>query len=703
MKQLLQDISNGQTLINDVPIPSIGSEELLIQTSMTLISTGTEKMLVDFGQANIFSKALQQPEKAKQALEKMSVDGIYPTLKAINNKLSDPLPLGYCNVGTVEKIGANVNNFKIGDRVVSNGFHAEYVCVSKNLCSRVPSSIQDAEAVFAVPGSIALNGIRLAAPQIGETFIVYGLGLIGLLSTQILIANGCKVVGIDFDDKRLNLAESYGASTFNPSQSSTTLESFIDEFTSSRFADGALICTASSENEIISNSAKSLRKKGRIVLIGTAGLNIQRSDFYEKELSFQVSCSYGPGRYDELYEDKGIDYPYDYVRWTASRNFDSIIQLIKSQKIDVKSMSADYVGLMDSPKIYKDLGSSLATIIKFKKENSEPMADNDITNEMSALNTFVENSDLRTSFIGAGNYASSMLIPAFKKNDFYLDSIISKNGLSGLKCQKKFGFANNLTDFDSLFKQGCPDVLVIATQHHLHSEQLLLAISKGAKNIFIEKPLCINFEQLDLIRDAVNETQEQINIMIGFNRRFAPFICKAKSMLADIRQPKFINYNVNAGYLESSHWLCDRSLGGGRLIGEACHFIDLSSFLIESKILDASVEGTSFNGSFSINLKYEDGSVANINYFVNGSKKISKEVINIHFDSQSIVIDNFRTLKHFGKKNHFTRRNFAQNKGQQESIKAFKKSINNKPAIPVSEILDNCEITLKLTEKLTSL
>ena len=466
--------------------------KFLIKTSASLISIGTERMLVEFGKANLLSKAAQQPEKVRQVIDKISTDGIYPTLKAVNNKLSDLIPLGYCNVGIVEKIGASVSKFKKGDRVVSNGYHAEYISVGQNLCSKVPNSLSEEEAVFAVPGSIALNGIRLAKPQIGETFVVYGLGLIGLLAVQILIANGCRVIGIDFDEKKLDIARSYGAITLNPKKSSNNILSFVSAVTNSQLADGVLICTSSNDNEIISNSANSLRKRGRIILIGTTGLDINRSDFYEKELSFQVSCSYGPGRYDNLYELDGVDYPYEYVRWTAGRNFSAILDLIDFKKINTNSMLPKSIDLLDSPSIYKNLDNSLGIIIKFNKVSSQN-TNEPISYSNQNFKSSSKKDSFRTTFLGAGNYASSMLMPAFKSNNFYLDTVISKNGLSGLKCKKRFGFNKNLTYKNDIFQDDTPEVVVVATQHHLHSEQILNAMKNDIHNIFVEKPLCISF------------------------------------------------------------------------------------------------------------------------------------------------------------------------------------------------------------------
>lgn len=354
MKQIIQDMKSGQTMLEEVPSPQVKSGSVLIKTSRSLVSLGTERMLVEFGKANLIEKARQQPDKVKQVLDKIKTDGLQPTLEAVFNKLGQPLPLGYCNVGTVVAIGKGVTELKVGDRVASNGQHAEFVCVPKNLVAKVPDNVSDEEAAFTVIGSIGLQGIRLLNPQLGETVVVTGLGLIGLIAAQLLKANGCKVIGIDFDEEKIQLARAKGIVAINPAKGTDPVK-FVMEETDQIGADAVLITASAKTNDVIHQAAEMSRKRGRIVLVGVIGLDIRRDDFYKKELTFQVSCSYGPGRYDENYENKGIDYPLPFVRWTEKRNFDTILQAISMGNLDVKSLITEEVELKDYNLIYGDM------------------------------------------------------------------------------------------------------------------------------------------------------------------------------------------------------------------------------------------------------------------------------------------------------------------------------------------------------------
>ena len=366
MKQIVQDLKSGQTVLEEVPVPQVKAGYVVIKTSRTLVSLGTERMLVEFGKANLIDKARQQPDKVKQVLDKIKTDGLQPTLEAVFNKLGQPLPLGYCNVGRVIAVGRGVTEFAVGDRVASNGNHAEYVCVPQNLCAKVPENITDEEAAFTVIGSIGLQGIRNLNPQLGETIVVVGLGLIGLIAAQLLRANGCRVIGTDFDQQKVDLAKTFGVDAINPGQGTDAVK-YVMDATGSVGADGVLITAASKSDDIIHESCEMSRKRGRIVLVGVIGLNIRRDDMYKKELSFQVSCSYGAGRYDDDYENKGIDYPLPYVRWTEKRNFETILMAISNGSLDVKSLITEEVDLENYNEIYGDMRKrgSIASIIKY--------------------------------------------------------------------------------------------------------------------------------------------------------------------------------------------------------------------------------------------------------------------------------------------------------------------------------------------------
>lgn len=411
MKQIIQDLKSGDTILEEVPVPQVKSGYVLIKTTRSLVSLGTERMLVEFGKANLIDKARQQPDKVKQVLDKIKTDGLQPTLEAVFNKLGQPLPLGYCNVGTVVAVGRGVTEFSVGDRVASNGNHAEYVCVPKNLVTLVPDTVSDEEAAFTVIGSIGLQGIRLVNPQLGETVVVIGLGLIGLVSAQLLKANGCHVIGVEFDEQKNQLAKSFGVDAINPTRGIDPIK-YVEEVTSGIGADAVLITASSKSNDIIHEACVMSRKRGRIVLVGLIGLDMRRDDFYKKELSFQVSCSYGAGRYDEEYENKGHDYPLAYVRWTEKRNFETILNCIATGRLNVKELITEQVPLERYNDIYGDMRKrgSIASILEYPAKTK-------IERVIKIESARFDNNQPNRKFgiIGAGNYASSMIVPCLMK------------------------------------------------------------------------------------------------------------------------------------------------------------------------------------------------------------------------------------------------------------------------------------------------
>ena len=409
MKQIIQSFKTGDTILEEVPAPQVRKGHVLIKTTRSLVSLGTERMLVEFGKSNLISKARQQPDKVKQVLDKIKTDGLVPTLEAVFNKLGEPLPLGYCNVGKVIAVGEGVSEIKVGDRVASNGPHAEFVCVPKNLVAQIPDQVTDEEGAFTVIGSIGLQGIRLLAPTLGETVVVIGLGLIGLITAQLLIANGCKVIGVDIDDSKLKLASNWGVVPFNPKNGDVV--KFVEEKTNNVGADGVLITASTKTNDIISQAARMSRKRGRIILVGVVGLNLSRAEFYEKELSFQVSCSYGPGRYDEDYEHKGIDYPLPYVRWTEKRNFEAVLEAIRSGKLNVKELISEIIPLENYMNVYGEIGSSksIASILKYSERNTNP------THTVRLSDVAIPPSKGVVGIVGAGNFTKMTLLPAIKE------------------------------------------------------------------------------------------------------------------------------------------------------------------------------------------------------------------------------------------------------------------------------------------------
>ena len=641
MKQIIQSFKTGKTTLEMLPAPVVKDGHVLIKTSRSLVSLGTEKMLVEFGKASIIEKARQQPEKVKMVFDKIKTDGLLPTLETVFNKLEQPLPLGYCNVGKIIGVGNGVKDFKLGDRVASNGSHAEIVSVPQNLVSHVPKNVSDDEATFTVIGSIGLQGVRLVKPTIGETVVVIGLGLIGLLTAEILIANGCKVIGYDIDDNKVKLARDKKIIAFNPLKGNDPVK-FIKQQTNIG-ADAVVITASAKSNEIISQAAQMSRKRGRIVLIGVIGLNILRSDFYEKELSFQVSCSYGPGRYDNNYELKGIDYPLPFVRWTEKRNFDTILQLISSGKLDVKKLITEIVPLDEYQKIYGDIGKSkaIASILKY---NEETVNDSTviINNSKNKIN------DVVIGIIGAGNFTKMTLLPALKNINIRIKHIVSSNGLTGTELAKKYNIEQSTTDYNLVLDDEEVNLVMITTRHNLHAKMVVDSLNSN-KHVFVEKPLALSIQELKLIEEAYKKSKG--SLVVGFNRSFSKHILKIKSLIGESQLNLIAT--MNAGFIPSDVWVHDLEIGGGRIVGEACHYLDLLTYLCGSEIKSVCMTALGENpqdnsDNVSILVKMKNGSNGVINYFSNGSKSYMKENLKIFYQEKTIVMENFKKTTGFG-------------------------------------------------------
>jgi predicted dehydrogenase/threonine dehydrogenase-like Zn-dependent dehydrogenase len=706
MKQVLQNLSNGETQVVDVPLPQVSNGSLLIKTSHTLVSAGTERMLVEFGKAGWIEKARQQPEKVKMVLDKIKTDGLKPTLDAVFNKLDQPLPVGYCNVGVVYEIGNGVPGFKTGDRVISNGKHAEAVTVPFNLCAKVPDTVSDEEAAFTVLGAIALQGVRLSLPTLGESFVVTGLGLVGLMTVQLLRANGCRVLGIDYDPVKLSLAKKFGAEVVDLSIGQDPVL-VAESFSRGRGVDGVIITASTKSNEPVHSAALMCRKRGRIVLVGVTGLGLSRKDFFKKELTFQVSASYGPGRYDPNYEEKGQDYPVGFVRWTEQRNFEAVLDMIAMGKLNIKSLISHRFQIDDAENAYALLTGSeptLGILLNYPgieiNEHSRKV-EFDKGGELSSVD-FGGNSSssmrAKVSFIGSGNYASSVLIPAFKHTGAEFVSVASSQGVSGVHVGKKFGFAETTTDADSIYSNSSNDAVVITTRHNSHAEFVLKAISSG-KHVFVEKPLCLCLEELKSIENTYDPAKI---LMVGFNRRFAPQIQKIKNLLGASRGPKSFLMTVNAGAIPHDHWTQDSEVGGGRIVGEACHFIDLLRFLAGVQISEwkCAWMDSKTKDSASIQLVFNDGSIGTVHYFANGPKSFPKERLEVFVDGKTLQLDNFRKLSGFGW-GRFKKMNlWKQDKGQKNCCHAFIKAVANGESapIPIDEIIEVSRVSIEIAQ-----
>lgn len=708
MLQILQDLKNGETRLVEVPKPSSSAGNLLIKTRKSVVSAGTERMLVDFGKASYIDKARKQPDKVKQVLTKAKTDGLWPTIEAVTSKLEQPLPLGYCNAGVV--IQSDFAGYKAGDRVISNGHHAEVVRVPGNLCAKIPDNVDDDTAAFTVLGAIALQGVRLVAPTIGETIVVSGLGLIGLLAVQILKANGCKVLGIDFDEHKCALARQFGAATVNLSAGEDPL-SVANSFSRGRGIDGVLITAATDSNEPMSQAAHMLRKRGRIVLVGVVGLELSRADLYEKEITFQVSCSYGPGRYDSQYESRGTDYPIGFVRWTEQRNFEAVLDMMSDGTLDISPLITHRFEFLDALMAYDQLNNpkALGILLSYGVEH-EDVSSQDVV--ISKNNRNFRSDSVICGFLGGGNYASRVLIPAFKKSGAHLETLVTSRGVNSSVQGKKNGFNIASTSEKSVLESKIIDTVVIATQHNLHAPQVIKCL-REQKHIFVEKPLAITLDELKEVREVYESIEgDRPKLMVGFNRRFSPHITKMKSLLSLQEGPKIFVMTVNAGEIPKEHWTQEPSVGGGRIVGEGCHFIDLLRFLSGSKICGFSATQLGeFPGvavrsdKISITLRFEDGSFGTIHYLSNGGKMFPKERLEVFCNDAVLQLDNFKKMKGYGWKG-FNRMNlFAQNKGQHNCVNAFVAAIKGGEEAPISfdEIFEVSKISIEISNYLSEI
>ncbi len=713
MKQILQSLKTGATEVAEVPCPAVKRGQLLICSSHTLVSAGTERMMVEFGKANWIDKARQQPDKVRMVLDKITTDGLQPTIEAVFNKLDKPLPLGYCNVGQVVEVGGGVAGFAVGDRVISNGKHAEVVSVPINLCAKVPDSVADEEAAFTVLGAIALQGIRLVQPTLGEVVVVTGLGLVGLMTVQMLRANGCRVLGLDFDKEKLELARQFGAEVVDLAAGQDPVKA-AERFSRGRGVDAVIVTAATKSSEPMHQAALMCRKRGRIVLVGVTGLELSRDDFFQKELTFQVSASYGPGRYDPNYEEKGQDYPVGFVRWTEQRNFEAVLDMMADGRIDVKPLISHRFAIEDAEEAYALVGGSGPSLgilltypgIDITREGrtvalaASPHTQRIAKGEAAAKFGF--------SFIGAGNYATAVLIPAFKASGAHLRSVASSAGVSGLHSGRKFGFDETTTDINRLFADRGTNAVVITTQHDSHAHFVLQALAAG-KHVFVEKPLCLTLDELEQIEAAIfvpelpdDEMGQTPIVMVGFNRRFAPQVQKISALLKGVVGPKSFVMTVNAGAIPSNHWTQDPEVGGGRIIGEACHFIDLLRFLAGNRIVSHHVTtmDSATRDSVCISLTFEDGSIGTVHYLSNGSKAFPKERLEVFAAGRVLQLDNFRKLQGFGWPGFNKMNLWRQDKGQKVCAATFVKAINSGgPApIPLDEILEVARVSIEVSE-----
>ena len=625
-------------------------------------------------------------------LQKARSDGFLSAKEAVQSKLDQPIPIGYCSVGTVVDIGSGVTGFQVGDRVVCNGPHAELAAVPQHLCASIPAGVSFESACFTILASIGLQGIRLAQPTFGETFVVSGLGLIGLLTAQLLKAQGCRVLGLDPDPSKCSLAAELGVTALNLSLGIDPVAWCLEQ-SGGVGVDGVLITAATSSSEPVHVAAQACRQRGRIVLVGVTGLDLRRDLFYKKELSFQVSCSYGPGRYDPSYEQHGRDYPIGFVRWTEQRNFQAVLHALDTGALLTESLISHRFSIGQAAAAYELLSSpevSLGILLQYSGTADTKQRLIALPAEPAANTLPLRPGQPQLGVIGAGNYSSRILIPAFTKAGARFHTLTASSGSGPVHFGRKYGFRQASTDVPSLLADTSCNTVVIATRHDSHASLVQQALAAG-KHVFVEKPLCLTAEELTAIEAAY--TGEYL-LMVGFNRRFAPLLIDLQQQLTRFSGPKAFISTCNAGAIPLDHWCQDPALGGGRLLGEACHFVDLLRHLADSPIEDlqllCATDGKPCPDTFSLQLRFADGSIGTVHYFANGSKSFPKERLEVFAAGNVLCLDNYRKLKAWGIPGFRTRRLLSQDKGQTACCAAFLKAIEvgGPPPIPLSELFE---------------
>lgn len=707
MKQLLQNIRDGKTLIEDVPIPTPRAGQALVKVSTSLVSAGTERMVVEFAEKSLVGKARSRPDLVKQVLEKAKREGVAPTLQAAFNRLDQPMALGYSSAGTIVALGKNMRGFKIGQRVACAGggyaVHAEYNLVPKNLLTPLPKNVDFESAAFTTLGAIALHGFRLAEPQLGENVAVIGLGLLGLLTIQIASAAGCNVLGIDLDPQRVKLASSLNIQAVARPQA----ESSAQAFTANRGFDTIIICADTSSNDPVELAGAIARDRAKVVATGAVGLNIPRKIYYEKEISFVNSRSYGPGRYDSNYEENGNDYPLGYIRWTEGRNFQAVVDLLSSRKLKVESLISHRFTIEKGVQAYevitgKKKESFLGVLLTYpeeKKNQENKIIFPSIVHRQSSI--------VKLGVLGAGLYANATLLPVVKNNkDFELIGIASSGGLHAQHAGKKFGFQYATSDEDEIINDKNINAVAILTRHDSHAELTVKALKAG-KNVFLEKPLALNSVQLDKIEKQLRITNHGL-LTVGFNRRFSPLAQSLRSQVSSLNSPLHARYRINAGYIPANHWTQDPAIGGGRIIGEACHFIDLITYLVGAPPVSVNAvalpnQGKYSDDNVSMTFTFPDDSIGVVDYLANGDKSVPKERLEVFCEGMVAVLDDYVSLT-VTKDGRKKEERMAQDKGWRNEMVEFAKTIQSggEAPIPYEQLIGVSKASFAAMESLRS-
>lgn len=686
MKQLLQNIKTGKSTVEDVPVPTPRPEQALIKVEASLVSAGTERMVVEFAEKSLVGKARSRPDLVRQVLDKARREGLVNTAQAAFSRLDQPMALGYSSAGTIIALGTEMQGFRVGQRVACAGggyaVHAEYNVVPRNLLTPLPDRVDFESAAFTTLGAIALHGFRLAETQIGENVAVIGMGLLGLLTAQIAVAAGCNVLGIDVDSDRITLASSLGLHAVRREEA----EDAAVAFTSSRGFDAVLICADTSSNDPVELAGVIARDRGRVVATGAVGLTIPRKVYYEKEISFINSRSYGPGRYDPQYEEFGNDYPIGYVRWTEGRNFEAVVDLMAKGQLSVKPLITHRFDIADATKAYEVItGKSrekfLGVLLTYPHVQTREQA-------RITLSSTVQRSlsGVKLGVLGAGMFANSVLLPSIRKaGDIELVGIASSGGLHAQHAGKKFGFRYATSSDDEIIDDPEINTVAILTRHDTHAELVIKALNAG-KNVFVEKPLAINNDQLLAVSDQLSVNSSSL-LTVGFNRRFAPLARQLHAFYQKRTEPMHVHYRVNAGAIPLNHWTQDPNIGGGRIIGEGCHFVDFITFIVGAAPVSVTASALPNQGKYrednvSMTFTFPDGSIGVVDYLANGDKSFHKERVEVFCGGRIGVLDDFVSLQtiHNGRKKE---QRGAQDKGWVDEWKVFAKSIREGGEQPI--------------------
>lgn len=707
MKQVIQNFKTGELYVDEVPIPSISKGMVLVENKFSLISAGTERGTVSVGKANLIGKAKKRPDLVAQVLQNIKKEGLKTTFDKVKTKLDSLKALGYSTSGVVQASMDTNGVFKPGDRVACAGqdyaSHAEVVSVPKNLMAKIPDNVSFEEASFTTLGAIAMQGVRQADPTLGENVCVIGLGLLGQITCQLLNANGCNVFGIDFSDKLVKISKENGAMQAMLRKDENLITA-IDNFTNGHGFDSVIITAAAPTNDPIELSAEISKKKGKVVVVGAVKMDVPRDPhFYRKELELKLSCSYGPGRYDVNYEEEGNDYPYAYVRWTEQRNMESFLKLLSKGTIDMKPLITHVFGITEAEKAYdlvlgKAKEPHIGILLKY--DNNKNKVKTLFEVDSSPL------SEINVGFIGAGSFAQSYLVPNVKSNKGSLDTVVTTRGITAKNVAQKFGFNKASSDPSDVYKNSEINTIFIATPHNSHAKYVIDGIESG-KHIFVEKPLAMNYQELDKVKEAYEKGNSKL--MVGFNRRFSPIVKEIKKRFEGANEPKIINMRINAGFIPKDHWTQLENVGGGRIVGEMCHFIDLMQYFTEAKPISVFADCMNTTNTLikpddniSVVVKFDDGSVGNLIYVANGDKSLPKEYIEVFCAGNVGIINDFRNGV-FHRNNKVEKLKFS-GKGHKQEVNAFMNALLSKNDSPISfeSIYNTTLVTFKIQDSLAT-